>query len=117
MKLRDLDLKSYNEKVRLFSQDKPWEAKRRRASNGATREERIAQGEYKTFTVPMRNGADFGWYDVKTDSAGNVTSMPLLVGRPCFGIITARLRHGSLAATSPPGSASGHIWPKRCHSR
>lgn len=114
MSLRDLDNKSYDGKIWLFSQLKPWQARRNRSSIGETNEERIARGRYEFYTIPMRNQSDFGWYDVKTDKKGNVTSMPLLVGRPCFGIITARLRHGTLADTIiRRGKFAGTV-PSRC---
>lgn len=31
---------------------------------------------------------------ISFDNAGNITRMPLLLGRPCFGQVTAYLRHG-----------------------
>lgn len=114
MNLRDLDTKSYDGKVWLFSGPKPLEGRRRRSSVGETHEERIAKGDYESFTIPMRNQGDFGWYDVKTDKKGNITSMPLLVGRPCFGIITARLRHGTLTDTTIRRGKFVRMVPSRC---
>ena len=42
----------------------------------------------------MPTGIELTRQDVGTDGKGNVTSMPLLVGKPCFGIPAAYLRHG-----------------------
>lgn len=38
---------------------------------------------------------DFDAAAVVTDGHGNITAMPELIGRPCFGIVTAFLRYGS----------------------
>lgn len=36
----------------------------------------------------------FAWSDVQTDGLGNVLSMPLLRGKPCFGLPQVFIRHG-----------------------
>lgn len=84
MELRDLDLLSYAEKVWHFSSEKPWSARRG------------TPGQYKQVTIPMGSVEPFFWLNVVTDRCGNVLSMPKLIGRPCFGIVTAYLRHGCM---------------------
>jgi hypothetical protein len=49
---------------------------------------------YHGVNVTTSNKTEFGPSDVEMDDQGNITNMPLLIGRPCFGIPTAYLRHG-----------------------
>lgn len=52
--------------------------------------------------VRLSNTAKFLPAHVKTDKAGNITRMPELTGKPCFGIPTAYLRHGRRRASYVP---------------
>jgi hypothetical protein len=49
---------------------------------------------------------------VAVDGRGNVTRMPLLIGRPCFGQVSAFLRHGGGQTVYSPRQKSWH--PTRC---
>jgi hypothetical protein len=73
--LEELDTASWDEKVFAFAGLSPW------------RQNRIR--------IRMPNKVTIDQNDMRTDGRGNVLDMPSLVGRPCFGIITAVLRHGS----------------------
>lgn len=42
----------------------------------------------------LKNGDKFDWTDIRTDGQGNVLSMPLLRGKPCFGRPEVFLRQG-----------------------
>lgn len=67
--LKDADLWEYNVKVMKWSG-------------------KVAHPNIKR----MRNPIPLTVSDIQTDSNGNITDMPLLVGRPCFAIPTAYLR-------------------------
>lgn len=71
MNIRDLDLMSYREKTLHWMRPDSWNP------DGARL--RFKQPEHAI--------------RASTDRRGNVTYMPLLVGRPCFGIITAFVRY------------------------
>lgn len=75
MSLEVLDSESYLEKVHRFGLSHPY-----------------VDSDQKH--VSIRNATYFPSTKVATDGKGNITDMPLLVGKPCFGIITAYLRHG-----------------------
>ncbi|MEP2988465.1 MAG: hypothetical protein ABJN65_15710 [Parasphingorhabdus sp.] len=49
---------------------------------------------YREVVARLPNKSEFGPDDVELDDFGNITDMPLLIGKPCFGIPTAFLRHG-----------------------
>ena len=50
--------------------------------------------------------------DIQTDGQGNILNMPLLIGKPCFGIPTGYLRE----RCAPPILANGRYFPSsKCH--
>ena len=68
--IRELDLLTYPEKISHWDGDDPWTP---------------PEGHYR-FNNPE-------WENRRVSMiAGDVTAMPLIVGRPCFGILTAYLR-------------------------
>jgi hypothetical protein len=70
MTVRDLDLLTYQEKIDHWMGEQPW------SPSGVSVRFKQAPTVFK----------------VSTDGDGNITRMPLLIGRPCFGIISAFLR-------------------------
>lgn len=91
-KLLSLERMSSAEKIRYWGQKKPW------VIDGITlRLPRIQQ------LAPPQ---------VAVDGNGNITRMPLLIGRPCFGQVTAYLRHGGTTFAYSPRTRSMH--PTRC---
>lgn len=73
--LRELDLESYEEKSIRWSREHP-----------------VPPG------VRLNNRTTVREFDVKTDDNGNIMRMPVLIGKPCFGIPAALLRHGRAQA-------------------
>lgn len=49
---------------------------------------------WKVLEVRLKHTSDFGPSDVITDGSGNITSMPLLIGKPCFARPEVFFRHG-----------------------
>lgn len=76
MSLMLLDLETYDQKIWRFKDKEPYTHRKRRVS--------------------VRNDTPFDIKDVQITADGHIEKMPELVGKPCFGIITAYLRHGSL---------------------
>lgn len=50
--------------------------------------------KYRNANVRIKNQTPINDDEVITDGFGNITAMPLLVGKPCFGIPTAFLKYG-----------------------
>lgn len=96
--LRSLDLEPWRKKVVCFAQEAPLRAGR--------------------VVVSLRNKVRIPPSAMNTDGFGNVLAMPELIGKPCFGVATAFLRHGSAHPTelfktiSVPGTRCG-----RCTAR
>lgn len=84
MTLQKLDALSYAGKINAFSAETPFSHRKR-----------ISGNKYMSFKISMVR-TEFEPSEVITDGVGNVSAMPPLIGRPCFGIITAYLRHGSM---------------------
>jgi hypothetical protein len=91
-KLLRLEQMSSAEKIRHWVQEKPWELDGKRLRLPTCR--------------PFSPG------QIRLDHAGNITMMPPLVGRPCFGQPTAFLRHGNRRFVYSPRQKS--YQPTRC---
>jgi hypothetical protein len=91
-KLLRLERMSSAEKVRHWGQEKPWELE-----GTALRFPRI-----KEVAPPQ----------IALDGRGNITRMPSLIGRPCFGQVAAYLRHGGGRYVFSPRTRS--MQPTRC---
>jgi hypothetical protein len=91
-KLLQLEQMSSAEKIRYWVGEKPWHV------------------EGKRLRLPRVRGISPG--QVALDADGNVTRMPLVIGRPCFGQPTAFMRHGGARYTYSPRQKSWH--PTRC---
>jgi hypothetical protein len=91
-KLLRLEQMSSAEKIRYWVQERPWEIDGKRLR-----------------LPPCRS---FSPSQIELDSAGNVTRMPLLLSRPCFGQPTAFLRHASRRFVYSPRQKS--YQPTRC---
>ncbi len=86
-----LDLKSYDQKIWRFKDKEPYTHRKKRVS--------------------VRNDTPFDIKDVQITADGHIEKMPELVGKPCFGIITAYLRHGETEVWS---KIAKKMVPSRC---
>lgn len=91
MSLMHLDLESYDQKIWRFSTERPY--------------------TYRTKPIRVRNATTFSIQDIQISNDGNIEQMPELIGKPCFGIITAYLRHGAPEAWS---QKIKRLVPSRC---
>lgn len=91
-KLLRLERMSHAEKVAYWAGKQPWDV------------------DGVTLRLPFKS-QPFGPGLVHMDDDGNITKSPMLVNRPCFGQLTAFLRHGGNQHTL---TKTGGRHPNRC---